>query len=135
MSEQSATLVAKLLQRVSNLEATNAERESFLQQLGPVVQNMANEISTQRVAITRLEHFLFALIKVGLANGLVFADLAKAVDDYPNYEDLLVYWGERTQEEYMKLVELAKKKEEEASAQVKEAEELAKELETLEEAK
>jgi len=106
MSEKpktSAQLWDKLSHDVKKLEERIDNIDSTIQQLAVFLDRFAKEYAASTQLVQRTEHFLYSLIKVGLDNGLSFPDLQKAMEQYSSYEDLLVFWGIRTQEEYEQL--------------------------------
>lgn len=54
--------------------------------------------------VERDEHFLFSVIHVALKKGLEYPELQASMEEYPKHQDLMVFWGLRTQEEYDALV-------------------------------
>ena len=96
-------LVAKLSGEVKALNARVEELEGFIQQFAVFLDRLSKDYTSTVQLLQRSEHFLYSLIKVGLDSGLSFQALQEAMDKYGASEDLLVFWGVRTQEEYEQL--------------------------------
>lgn len=99
MSENEKTL-DNLPQSVSALEAKVEELENTLTQVAMFLDKLSKEHMTAAQLLQRTEHFLFSLIRVGIDSGLDFTALQEAMENYNKHEDLLVFWGVRSQEEY-----------------------------------
>jgi prefoldin subunit 5 len=85
---------------IATLEAKVAEIDNNVVQIAMFIDKLAKEHMAATKLLQRTEHFLFSLIKVGLDSGLDFNAMQDAMEDYNKHEDLLVFWGVRTQEEY-----------------------------------
>lgn len=96
----SAQLWDKLAHDVNVLETRVGELENTLGQVAMFLDKLSKEHMTAAQLLQRTEHFLFSLIRVGIDSGLDFAALQEAMENYNKHEDLLVYWGIRSQEEY-----------------------------------
>lgn len=99
MSENEKTL-DNLPQSVIALEAKVEELENTLTQVAMFLDKLSKEHMTAAQLLQRTEHFLFSLIRVGIDSGLDFTALQEAMENYNKHEDLLVFWGVRSQEEY-----------------------------------
>jgi hypothetical protein len=96
---ESAQMTLRLLERLDAQQKEMQEMARALETMSTYVVDCINNLQSAAQAINRLELHTFALVKVGLNNGLEYKALHEAMEQLKASEDLFVFWGLRTQEE------------------------------------